>query len=130
VIRREVVPVALLVFGQHPRTVTDGAHAAESLDNGRSDELRPVWDILNGLQEFIIHFEGNNILLFFHFISPGYGEIGILILDSNIQLIPSNTKKSSSKKRISNVEFRREIRFEGSSGQGPSEKTEPGKRGR
>ena len=60
--------MAFLIFGQNSGTVTQGAHAPQCPEERRTDKLRPVRDVLDGLVKFVIHFKGNDALFFIHFI--------------------------------------------------------------
>ena len=68
VVHRKIIPMALLVFGQYSGTVAEGTHAPQCPEDGRADKLRPVWDVLDGMVKFVIHFEGNDALFFIHII--------------------------------------------------------------
>jgi hypothetical protein len=65
-IGRKIVPMMFLVLCKHPGTIAKRAHASKGLNDGRAYELRSIGYSFNGLQEIIIHFEGNYALFFLH----------------------------------------------------------------
>jgi hypothetical protein len=61
------VPVMFLVFGQHSGPVAERTHAPQGLDECGTDELRPVRNVLDGAEQFVIHFKGNDAVFVIHF---------------------------------------------------------------
>ena len=59
-----------LVFGQHSGTLAERTHAAQGLDECRPDKFRPVWNVLDGAEQFVIHFKGDDALFLVHFYLP------------------------------------------------------------
>ena len=66
VVGGESIPMALLVLGEHSRTFAQRTQGPESAEDGGSYEFRSVGYILDGLKELIVHFKGNDTLLFLH----------------------------------------------------------------
>ena len=60
--------MAFLIFCEHAGTLAKGAHTPQCPEDSSSYEFRSVGDVLDGLMEFMVHFKGNNTLLFFHLI--------------------------------------------------------------
>ncbi len=59
----KVVPMHLLFGIEYPGSIAQRADASQRMDDGRTDEFRPVRDRLDDLKELFIHLECYDLLL-------------------------------------------------------------------
>jgi len=60
------IPVMPLVFGQHSGTLAERTHTPQGIDDCRTNKFRPVRNVLDGSEQFVINFKGNDAVFFVH----------------------------------------------------------------
>jgi len=81
------IPVMPLVFGQHSGTLAKGTHAPQCLDECRTDKFRPVRNVLDGAEQFVIHFKGNDAVFFVHLLFASHQGSQVYLLGTSTFII-------------------------------------------
>ena len=65
-IRSKLLPVAFLVWIQHPGAVAEWTHNPQCPDDCPTDKFRTVGNALNCLEQALVHLKCDNLLLPLH----------------------------------------------------------------